>query len=221
MPTALHIEPWPYATEPLEDDGGLVGVGADLEPETIISAYLAGLFPMPGPGHDAVGWWSPDPRGIFPLEGLRVSRSLRRSLRRFEIRFDTAFDEVIGACANPLRQGAWISPAIRHAYQRLHELGWAHSVEAFTPEGKLAGGLYGISIGGFFAGESMFHVETDASKVALFALVELLGGAGSKLLDVQWTTPHLISLGATDLPREDYLERLAEAVATDVDPWAS
>lgn len=94
-------------------------------------------------------------------------------------------------------------------------------MEAFTPEGKLAGGLYGISIGGFFAGESMFHVETDASKVALVALAELLGGAGSKLLDVQWTTPHLISLGATDLPREDYLERLAEAVATDVDPWAS
>lgn len=217
MPTA--VPPWPYAAPETADENGLVGVGGDLEPLTLISAYRAGLFPMPVPGVRRMGWWSPDPRGIIPLDGLRVSRSLRRSLRRYEIRIDTAFDDVLSACGDPRRPGAWITRDVRRAYRRLHELGWAHSVEAFTRDGHLAGGLYGISIGAFFAGESMFHRETDASKVALVALVTHLRSAGATLLDVQWTTPHLSSLGAIDVRRSDYLEMLGDAVDREVAPF--
>jgi leucyl/phenylalanyl-tRNA--protein transferase len=129
------------------------------------------------------------------------------------VRIDTAFDAVIDACADPGRQHGWIDDRITEAYQRLHRLGWAHSVEAWTPEGELAGGLYGVAIGGLFAGESMFHRRTDASKVALVHLVELLAAGGSTLLDVQWTTDHLRSLGAVDVPRAEYLERLEAALA--------
>ena len=159
-----------------------------------------------------LAWWSPDPRAIIPLDGLRVSRSLRRSARHFEIRFDTAFRDVIDACADPRRRGGWIDDDIADAYTRLHELGWAHSVEAWH-EGELAGGLYGVGIGGLFAGESMFHRRRDASKVALIGLVERMRAIGATLLDVQWLTPHLESLGAIEVPRAEYLERLAEAVA--------
>jgi leucyl/phenylalanyl-tRNA--protein transferase len=162
-----------------------------------------------------MGWWSPDPRAVLPLDGLRVSRSLRRSCGRFEVRVDTAFEAVIDACADSARDGTWISPAIRAAYVRLHHLGWTHSVEAWHPDGRLAGGLYGVAIGGLFAGESMFHLQSDASKVALVGLVEHLrhGGPGhDRLLDVQWTTPHLASLGALDVCRADYLALLAEAL---------
>ncbi len=165
-----------------------------------------------------IAWWSPDPRGILPLDSLRVSRSLRASLRRFEIRIDTAFAEVIEACASPEREGGWITPDIIRAYTRLHRLGWAHSVEAWA-DGTLAGGLYGVSIGGLFAGESMFHRRRDASKVALVALVDLLAGNGASLLDVQWTTPHLRSLGAIDVSRDRYLELLAEAIDRPPVPW--
>jgi leucyl/phenylalanyl-tRNA--protein transferase len=188
-------------------------VGADLEPGTLLSAYRTGIFPMPvAAGDDEVlVWWSPDPRGVLPLDGLRVGRSLRRSCTRFEIRVDSAFEAVVDACADPSRSGRWITPSIRDAYVGLHRLGWAHSVEAWDAEG-LAGGLYGVAVGGLFAGESMFHRRTDASKVALVGLVERLREGGAALLDVQWVTPHLASLGAVEVPRAEYLERLAEAV---------
>ncbi|MCU1485400.1 MAG: leucyl-tRNA--protein transferase, partial [Actinomycetia bacterium] len=157
-------------------------------------------------------WWSPDPRAVLPLDGLQVSRSLRKATARFEVRVDTAFDEVVAACADPDRPGRWISPAIAEAYGRLHRLGWAHSVETWTPDGRLVGGLYGVAIGGLFAGESMFHHEADASKVALVALVERLRAGGATLLDVQWATPHLTSLGVVEVPRVNYLEQLVAAV---------
>ena len=157
-----------------DPDDDLVAAGADLAPGTLLEAYRRGLFPMPsGRRGDPMLWFSPVRRGVLPLDGLRVSRSLRRSVRRFEIRVDTAVAEVIDACADPRRPAGWIDPAIRAAYLELHRLGWVHSVEAWC-DGRLAGGLYGVSIGGLFAGESMFHRETDASKVALVGLVELL-----------------------------------------------
>jgi leucyl/phenylalanyl-tRNA--protein transferase len=205
--------PWRFP-DPREADGEIVAVGADLEPGTLLLAYRHGLFPMPFRSH--VGWWSPDPRGVIPIDGLRVSRSLRRSMRRFEVRVDTAFGAVIDACADPHRPHGWIDDGINAAYRRLHDLGWAHSVEAWsTDDGTLAGGLYGVAIGGLFAGESMFHRRTDASKVALAGLVELLasdGQAGRRLLDVQWRTEHLASLGAVEMTRNDYLERLVSAL---------
>lgn len=208
--------PWRFPTDPTEiaalaGDGELVAAGADLEPGTLIAAYRAGMFPMPL-RRGRIGWWSPDPRGVIPLDGLRVPRSLRRSAARFEVRVDTAFDQVVGACADPARSGAWIDQAIRSAYGRLHRLGWAHSVEAWDDAG-LAGGLYGVAVGGLFAGESMFHHRRDASKVALLALVERLRAGGGRLLDVQWATEHLRSLGAVEVPRVDYHRLLAAAVS--------
>ena len=214
--TASEPAPSAWQLPPPEsaDEDGIVGVGADLEPGTLLHAYRSGLFPMPiGTGRRAVlAWWSPDPRGVLPLDGLAVSRSLRRSCRRYEVRVDTAFAAVVDACADERRTGRWITPEVRDAYLRLHTLGWAHSVEAWTPAGTLVGGLYGVAIGGLFAGESMFHHALDASKVALVHLVDLLRDGGATLLDVQWTTPHLVSLGAVDLPRPAYLARLAEAL---------
>jgi leucyl/phenylalanyl-tRNA--protein transferase len=189
----------------------IAGVGADLQPGTLLAAYRHGLFPMPVQ-RGVMGWWSPDPRGVLPLDGLRVSRSLRKSGHRFEIRVDAACEAVIEACGDRRRRGAWITRDIKKAYLRLHQLGWVHSVEAWTPDGHLAGGLYGVSIGGLFAGESMFHRETDASKVALVALVDLLRDGGAVLLDVQWVTPHLSSLGAVPVSRERYHQLLATAL---------
>jgi len=200
------------AAAPGED---LVGVGADLEPGTLLAAYRAGLFPMGlgRHGRGPVGWWSPDPRGVLPLDGLLISRSLRRSCARFEVRIDSAFDDVVDACADPGRPGRWITGRFAQAYARLHRLGWAHSVECWQG-GRLAGGLYGVAIGGLFAGESMFHRETDASKVALVALVRMLAGSGAdrRLLDVQWQTPHLTRLGVVEVPRAEYLARLRAAL---------
>ena len=214
-----------------------LGLGADLEPSTVLAAYRAGVFPMPVTGlrrsrlGSSLGWWSPDPRGVIPLDGLRVSKSLRASVRRFEIRVDSAFEAVIAACADPRRDGGWIRRDVRASYLRLHEMGWAHSVEAWTVgephQQHLAGGLYGVSVGGLFAGESMFHgplrEDRDSSKVALVALVDLLRSAGDadrRLLDVQWATDHLTGLGAVELGRPDYLERLAAAL-TLPDPFHS
>ncbi len=193
------------------DESGLVAIGADLEPGTVLASDRAGLFPMPVKSR-TIGWWSPDPRGVLPLEGLRVSRSLRRSCQRYEVRVDTAFDAVIRACGDPRRPHGWISSEIIDVYTTLHRLGWVHSVETWTPEGELVGGLYGVAVGGLFAGESMFSHRTDASKVALVALVERLLAGGTTLLDVQWTTDHLRSLGAVDIAQNTYLRLLAEAV---------
>lgn len=185
-----------------------LGPGGDLEPATIIAAYRAGVFPMPDLADDArLYWWSPLARGVLRPANLRVSRSLRRSCRRYRVTTDRAFDAVVEACADPERSGAWISAEIRAAYLRLYELGWAHSVETWDGD-DLVGGLYGIAIGGLFAGESMFHRATDASKVALVALADLLEDGHERLIDVQWLTPHLASLGAEEWTREEYLTRL-------------
>ncbi|MEZ5094726.1 MAG: leucyl/phenylalanyl-tRNA--protein transferase [Nocardioides sp.] len=220
MPVLPPPSRWDFApAEQWDPDEDVVAVGADLEPGTLLTAYARGLFPMPTGRSAREGraappaWFSPVSRGVLPLEGLRVSRSLRRSRSRFDIRVDTAFAEVMARCADPRRPGGWIDADISAAYQRLHELGWAHSVEAWQG-GRLAGGLYGVAIGGLFAGESMFHAETDASKAALVGLVELLRDerAARRLLDVQWATPHLASLGVVEIPRADYLERLADAL---------
>lgn len=200
----------------------MIGVGADLEPGTVLEAYRHGIFPMPVDDGRHLAWWSPDPRGVLPLEQLRVSRSLRRSCRRYDVEFDTAFDDVVAMCASPEREGGWIDDAIADAYSELHRLGWAHSVEVRDPtDGRLVGGLYGIHIGGLFAGESMFHIERDASKVALLALVERLRAIGIVLLDVQWLTPHLASLGAVAISRDDYLERLTTALASPAEPFGA
>jgi len=216
MPAELPPNAWDLpdpAGAPVGEE--LLAVGADLEPSTLIDAYRHGLFPMETERDGPIGWWSPDPRGVIPLGGLLVSRSLRRSCRRLRTTIDVAFDDVMAGCGDPRRPHGWITPAFRTAYGELHRLGWAHSIEVWHGD-DLVGGLYGVQVGGLFAGESMFHRERDASKVALVALVEALGGtAGARegrLLDVQWATPHLRSLGGIAIPRSDYLERLRLAV---------
>jgi leucyl/phenylalanyl-tRNA--protein transferase len=220
-PGAAPIEPppsvWAFPAPDRADESGIVAVGGDLEPGTLLAAYRTGLFPMPVGRRGQLGWWSPDPRGIIPLDGLVVAKSLRRSLRRYEVRIDTAFEAVVAACADPTRPDGWITPEIRSAYVRLHELGWAHSVETWDPDtDELVGGLYGVAVGGLFAGESMFHRRADASKVALVRLVEVLGEGGPRgrhrLLDVQWATPHLGRLGAEAVRRAHYLKLLRRAV---------
>jgi leucyl/phenylalanyl-tRNA---protein transferase len=201
---------FPLASQMPDDD--LISVGGDLQPSTIVNAYRRGVFPMEVTGLPGMlGWWSPDPRGVIPLDGLKVTRSMRTSAKRYEIRIDTCFARVIRACANPSREHGWISEDFITAYTTLHELGWAHSVEAFDRAGELAGGLYGVRIDGLFAGESMFHLKPDASKVALMALVDLMQTSAMRLLDVQWCTEHLASLGAVAIPRTDYLAMLADA----------
>jgi leucyl/phenylalanyl-tRNA--protein transferase len=196
-----------------------VAIGGDLAPGTLLAAYRAGMFPMPVGRRHRIGWWSPDPRAVLPVDGMHVSRSLRRSLRRFTITVDRAFEPVMRGCADPRRPHGWITDDFVHAYVRLFDLGWAHSVEVWE-EDALVGGVYGLSIGAFFAGESMFHRATDASKAALVGLTGLLAPVPDALLDVQWQTPHLASLGCVELPRSEYLARLRIASARSVDPFA-
>lgn len=191
-------------------------MGGDLEPGTILDAYRHGLFPMPL--GRLLGWFSPDPRAVLPIDSLRVSRSLRRSVKQMDITVDDCFTDVMKACADPTRSHGWINDEFIDAYSELHRLGWAHSVETWV-DGALAGGLYGVSIGGFFAGESMFHRRRDASKVALVGLVEVLARCDTPLLDVQWATPHLESLGVIEIPRNDYLEALDRAVVAPGPTW--
>jgi leucyl/phenylalanyl-tRNA--protein transferase len=199
-------------------DGDLVALGADLAPGTLLAAYRSGLFPMAVDGTatrpgSAMAWWSPERRGVLPLSGLRVTRSMRQSARGFDLRVDTAFADVVAACADPVRPGGWIDEAITAAYAELHRLGWAHSVEAWRGE-ELSGGLYGVAIGGLFAGESMFTRARDASKVALMGLVEMLDDehAATRLIDTQWQTPHLATLGVREVPRQEYLALLEKAL---------
>lgn len=203
---------WSFPPPEVADPHGFVASGGDLAPETLVAAYCSGLFPMPLGRRNRLGWWSPDPRGILPLDNLRVTRSLRRSLRRYEVRIDTAFVEVMSHCADPRRPHGWITSEFIEAYERLFRLGIAHSVECWDDAGRLVGGLYGVSIGGLFAGESMFHRATDASKVALVALCEVLATVPGTLLDVQWLTDHLASLGAIEVARSDYLKLLERAL---------
>ena len=207
--------PWQLDATRAEPGDDLVAAGADLEPGTLLAAYRLGLFPMGLGAHGtgAIGWWSPDPRGVIPAGALKVRRSLRKAVDRFDVRVDTAFDLVVERCADPSREGRWITEDVAVAYSRLHELGGAHSVETWQ-DGELVGGLYGVSIGGLFAGESMFHTVRDASKVALVGLVERFHADGDlrRFVDVQWATDHLMRLGAQEWPRETYLERLADAL---------
>jgi leucyl/phenylalanyl-tRNA--protein transferase len=193
-----------------------VALGADLEPGTLLAAYRQGLFPMRLEEGGPLGWWSPDPRGAIPIPDWRAARSLRRSARRYDVTVDTAFVPVMRGCADPSRPNGWIDEEFIGAYARLHTLGWAHSVEVWgsPAEGPplLVGGLYGVAIGGFFAGESMFHRARDASKVAVAAVIERLRAGGGVLFDVQWCTPHLASLGALEVSRARYLELLEDAV---------
>lgn len=193
-----------------------------LRPDLLLYAYRTGLFPMADPDDDdRIFWYAPDPRAILPLDGFRVSRSLRQRLRRetFSVTSDVAFEEVVAACAAPApgREQTWISDEVARAYTELHHMGVAHSVECWDASGALAGGLYGVALGGAFFGESMFSRSTDASKVALTYLVDRLREAGFTLFDVQFLTPHLASLGAVEIPRETYRERLADAIDVDAD----
>jgi leucyl/phenylalanyl-tRNA--protein transferase len=210
MPTDPGPTPWVLPV-PDRDAGDLIALGADLEPSTVLAAYRAGLFPMPVEA--GLGWWSPARRGVLPLDGLRVTRSLRKSVRRFEIRVDTEFAAVMEGCADPDRDGTWIDADIVASYQRLHELGWAHSVETWL-DGELVGGLYGLAVNGLFAGESMFSRARDASKVALVGLVDLLSDehAASRVLDTQWQTDHLATLGVVEISRREYFARLGRAL---------
>jgi leucyl/phenylalanyl-tRNA--protein transferase len=211
----LPIEPaptrWALPAPQMAADTEIAGIGADLEPGTLLAAYRAGLFPMRLHAHGPLAWWSPDPRGVIPLDGMHVSRSLRRSCRHFEVRVDTAFEAVMRGCADPRRPHGWIDEDFIAAYGTLHRFGWAHSIEVWRDD-NLVGGLYGIAIGGLFAAESKFHRERDASKVADVGLVDLMRAGGATLLDVQWTTPHLESLGAVDVPRDVYLDLLAASL---------
>ena len=190
-----------------------MAVGADLEPATLIAAYRSGLFPMPLKPGGRIGWWSPPERGVLDPGRLIVHRSLRRACRRYEVTVDIAFAEVVDGCADPARPHGWIDAQMQAAYVRLHHAGFAHSVETWC-HGELVGGLYGVAVGGLFAGESMFYRARDASKVALVALVDGLRDGHHRLIDVQWATPHLCSLGVGAIPRHQYLRRLPELLAS-------
>lgn len=201
-----------------------------ITPEVTILAYRYGLFPMPitEPGAEPwMWWWSPLRRGVVPLNAMRVTRSLRQSAKKYRVTVDRAFEQVITRCADPARDGGWIDDRIVDVYTYLHRHGRAHSVEAWTRDGQLAGGLYGVSLGGLFAGESMFHdpeVGRDASKVALLALGQRLRAAGDaerRLLDVQWLTDHLATQGAIEIPRTEYLRRLVDALKLPEPDWSS
>ena len=191
---------------------GFVALGGDLSADRLLLAYRNGIFPW---SVDPVTWWSPDPRGILELDQFHVSRSLQRTLRqgRFRVTRNKAFGAVMAACAAPAegRRSTWISPEFIEAYTLLHDLGHAHSVECWLGE-ELAGGVYGVQIGGLFAGESMFHRADDASKVALYHLVQHLRERDFALFDIQMVTPHTQHLGAVAIPRKIYLDRLSQAV---------
>ena len=213
MQTEFDPSPWVF-DRTAWPEADAVAAGGDLEPATIIAAYRAGAFPM---FHDGeLLWWSPMRRGVLEPEGLQVSPSLRRSARRLVCTVDQEFEAVVDACADPDRPGAWINQETRDAYVHLHHLGWAHSIETRDMDGQLVGGLYGLQVGRLFAGESMFHHATDASKVALMELAEIQRGG---LIDVQWATPHLASLGVTEISREEYFARVDELVDESPPGW--
>lgn len=213
MPDPIPRSRWGFDSARWPPDD-VVAVGADLAPSTLLAAYRNGAFPMPLADVAHMVWWSPLLRGVLEPRRLHVSRSLRQSCARYVTTVDTAFDEVVRGCADPGRPGGWINDTVREAYRRLHVMGWAHSVETRTPGGELVGGLYGVAVGGVFAGESMFYRQRDASKVALVALVDLLldDHADQRLIDVQWCTPHLAALGADEIARAAYLSRLRTLV---------
>ena len=192
---------------------GPVAIGGDFAPETIVAAYRAGIFPWPHPEQE-YAWFSPHPRAVIPAAGLHVSRRLARVLRqgRFRITVDRAFEAVMTACAVRPDEGTWITPALIDGYAHLNALGWAHSIEVWAADGTLAGGLYGVRVGSMFGAESMFHRVTDASKVAMVAMMQWAADQGIALLDVQVLNPHTASMGAVEISRQEYLRRLATAI---------
>ena len=218
IPTQLDESVWEFPPSAKWPRSDVVGRGADLKPETLIHAYRHGIFPMVSSDElddrqptDLI-WWSPLKRAVINLDQLVISRSMRRSSKKFEVRIDTCFEKVMRGCAAPNRENGWITAEFIDAYVQLHKLGYAHSFEVFDENVLLACGLYGVRVGKFFAGESMFHLLRDASKVALMALVGKMKESEMSLLDVQWLTPHLETLGAVAITREQYLRELAVAV---------
>lgn len=204
----------------------LIGFSDEFDAELVLEGYRAGVFPMPlhGSGFGEMGWWSPLRRGVLTLEGLRVTRSLRQSARRYTTTVDQAFERVLAGCGDPSRPNGWIDDQIVGVYTELHNAGHVHSVETWDADGRLVGGLYGVSVGGLFAGESMFHDPVhgrDASKVALLALARLLADdyAEARVIDVQWQTPHLATLGVIEIDREEYLALLEEALGLPEPAW--
>jgi leucyl/phenylalanyl-tRNA---protein transferase len=206
--------PFPPLAAAQKEPNGLLAVGGDLSPRRLLDAYRRGIFPWYSEG-DPILWWSPDPRMVLFPDELRVTRSLAKTLRNkpHEVRFDTAFAAVMRGCAAPRpgQGGTWIGPEMRAAYRKLHDLGYAHSVETWI-EGELAGGLYGVAIGGVFFGESMFSRARDASKMALVGLVRRLAAEGFGLIDCQMHTAHLESLGAREIPRAEFARRVKDLV---------
>ncbi|MDO5681503.1 MAG: leucyl/phenylalanyl-tRNA--protein transferase [Propionibacteriaceae bacterium] len=208
------------ATWPPDDS---IGSTVGLTPELAVHGYRHGLFPMPI-SEELMGWFSPMWRGILPLDQLRVTRSMRQSAKKYAVTVDLVFPQVLARCADPNRPHGWIDRQIAETYATLHQHGIVHSVEVWDGHGRLCGGLYGVNIGGLFAGESMFHDPLhgrDASKVALMTLVEILtaDGVPGRLLDVQWRTDHLASLGVVEVPRARYLEMLPAALALPAPRW--
>jgi leucyl/phenylalanyl-tRNA---protein transferase len=215
MPIYRLVEELVFPPPEYADPSGLLAVGGDLTCERLLKAYRAGIFPWYSEDQPIL-WWSPDPRLVLELEDFRVSRSLRKTLNKknFKITLDRDFEDVIGACASVPREGqrgTWITEDMQEAYIKLYGLGFAHSVEVWF-EGQLAGGLYGVSLGKCFFGESMFHVKSDASKVALACLVEKLKAWKFSFIDAQMTTDHMVGLGAKEMPRRIFLKRLQGAL---------
>ena len=215
MPIYRLIEELVFPAPEYADPSGLLAVGGDLSSQRLLEAYRFGIFPWYSDDQPIL-WWSPDPRLILELGDFRVSRSLRKTLKKetFQVTLDCAFEDVIRACSSVPRagqSGTWITEEMKDAYIRLHGLGYAHSVESWF-RGKLAGGLYGVSLGKCFFGESMFHFETDASKVALASLVEKLKSWEFHFIDAQMTTEHMLKLGAKEMPRRLFLKRLQSAL---------
>lgn len=217
MPTPLDASVWDFPTPEQMPKDDLVTLGADLKPETLIDSYKHGIFPMhlQIENKREIGWWSPQQRGILPLDNINISSSLKKSMKKYFVTFDQDFDAVIEGCGDDKRPKGWINKDIKIAYKKLFDLGYVHSVEVWNKKDELVGGLYGVEVNGLFAGESMFHKETDASKTAMVYLVNQLKEAGGeRIFDVQWQTPHLKSMGVIKISRAKYISLLPEVMNT-------
>ena len=217
MPTPLDASVWDFPTPEQMPKDDLVTLGADLKPETLIDSYKHGIFPMhlQIENKREIGWWSHQQRGILPLDKINISSSLKKSMKKYFVTFDQDFDAVIEGCGDDKRPKGWINKDIKIAYKKLFDLGYVHSVEVWNKKDELVGGLYGVEVNGLFAGESMFHKETDASKTAMVYLVNQLKEAGGeRIFDVQWQTPHLKSMGVIKISRAKYISLLPEVMNT-------
>lgn len=217
MPTPLDASVWDFPAPEQMPKDDLVTLGADLKPETLIDSYKHGIFPMhiQIENKREIGWWSPQQRGILPLNKINVSSSLKKSMKKYFVTFDQDFDAVIEGCGDDKRPKGWINKDIKTAYKKLFDLGYVHSVEVWNKKDELVGGLYGVEVNGLFAGESMFHKQTDASKTAMVYLVNQLREAGGeRIFDVQWQTPHLKSMGVVKISRAKYISLLPEVMNT-------